>query len=243
MKTLYLDCFSGVSGDMMLGALIDLGADKEAIEAQLKALPIDPFTIEVKKVVKKGVSAIKLDVLLDSEHPPKKHRHYTHIIEMIDKSELSPRVKETGKLIFDKIGVAEGKIHNIPLEKVHFHEVGAVDSIVDVLGVCIALEQLGVEKIISRPVPVGGGSVKCDHGIYPVPAPATLEMLIGIPIAESPYNIELTTPTGAGIISALVKSFQPALPPFVVSQIGYGAGTKDLPHHPNVLRLVLGELR
>lgn len=241
MKTLYLDCFSGISGDMTLGALVDAGADAKVIEEELKKLPLDPFTLEWKRVVKKGVSALKLDVVLDPEHPPKKHRHYTDIVRMIEESELTDSVKKRSLAIFEKIGIAEGKIHGISLERVHFHEVGAVDSIVDVIGAALALDSLEVEKIIVAPVPVGSGKVRCDHGLYPVPAPATLEILKGIPLQQTNYAMELTTPTGAGIVSALADEFSVSIPSMIVDRIGYGAGTKDLEDQPNVLRAVIGE--
>lgn len=241
MKTLYLDCFSGIAGDMAVAALVDAGADPQIIEEELSKLPLDPYTLKWSRVVKKGIASLKLDVELDPDHPPKKHRHYTTIVKMIEESGLSNSIKRMALNIFQRIGEAEAKIHNIPLEKVHFHEVGAVDSIVDVIGVAIAIDNLGIEQIISSSVPVGSGKVKCDHGIYPVPAPATLELLKGLPIATSIYTMELTTPTGAGIIAALAEQFSPSIPAIRVDQIGYGAGTRDLPDQPNVLRVIIGE--
>lgn len=142
---------------------------------------------------------------------------------------------------FAKIGEAEAKIHNMPLERVHFHEVGAIDSIVDIIGVALALDSLQVDKIVASPIPLGSGSVKCDHGIYPVPAPATLEIMKGLPIAASMIEKELTTPTGAGIVAAVANEFSTGMPAMIVESIGYGAGTRDLPQHPNVLRVIIGE--
>lgn len=241
MKILYLDCFSGISGDMTLGALVDAGADRHYIEEELRKIQIEPFTLEWKRVNKRGISALKLDVLLDPDTPPKHHRHYSEIVDLIHRAGFNERVVKLSLSIFEKIGIAEAKIHNIPIEKVHFHEVGAIDSIVDVIGVALAIDSLNIEKIVSSAVPLGSGTVHCDHGIYPVPAPATLEMMRGLPIAHTAYSLEMTTPTGAGIIAGLVDEFAKGLPPMIVETIGYGAGTRDLPEQPNVLRAVLGE--
>lgn len=161
---------------------------------------------------------------------------------MIDASDLAKEVKETALAIFRRIGEAEGRIHNVPLDRVHFHEVGAVDSIIDIVGTAILIHQLGAVSIQSSPIPVGSGTVQIDHGEYPVPAPATLELLKGIPIEQSAIKGELTTPTGAAIVSVLAEHFGP-LPSMNVTAIGYGAGTKTFPHRPNVLRVVIGEQR
>ena len=168
------------------------------------------------------------------------HRTYSDIVKLIQDAGLSPKATEISLAIFEKIGAAEAKIHGIPLEKVHFHEVGAVDSIVDIVGVALAIDNLNPDRILSSPVPLGSGTIRIDHGLYPVPAPATLEVMRGLPIAASPHAVELTTPTGAGIIAALVDEFSSALPPITIESIGYGAGTRDLPKQPNVLRTVLG---
>lgn len=239
MRILYFDCFSGISGDMTLGALVDAGADKHAIEAGLAKLALDPFTIQWNHVVKRGISATKADVVPDNKSHG--HRHYSDIVKMIEQADLEKSVKETSLAIFQKIGEAEAKIHNISLEKVHFHEVGAVDSIVDVVGTAIALHQLAVDRIIASPVPLGSGTVRCDHGLYPVPAPATLEMMKGLPVAPTKHSVELTTPTGAGIIAGTVQQFSRGLPSMIVEEIGYGAGTRDLEDQPNVLRVVIGK--
>ncbi|MCZ8522787.1 MULTISPECIES: LarC family nickel insertion protein [Paenibacillus] len=241
MKLLYLDCFSGISGDMTLGALVDAGADRNYIEEELRRIQIEPFTLEWKRVNKRGISALKMDVLLDPHTPPKYHRHYSDIVRMIESAGFNERVVKLSLAIFGKIGVAEAKIHNIPIEKVHFHEVGAIDSIVDVIGTALAIDSLGIEKILSSAVPLGSGTVNCDHGIYPVPAPATLEMMKGLPILPTSYALEMTTPTGAGIVAGLVDEFAKSLPPMIVETIGYGAGTRDLPNQPNVLRVVVGQ--
>jgi len=240
MRILYLDCFSGISGDMALAALVDAGADREYIERELAKLAFEPFSLQWRRVQKKGISALKLDVLTDPDHPPSRHRHYAEIAERIGKAGFNERVQAFSQAIFQKIAAAEAKIHGIPVDKVHFHEVGAIDSIVDVVGISLALDSLNVERIVSSPVPLGSGTVHCSHGIYPVPAPATLEMMRGLPVAPSPHTAELTTPTGAGVISGVVDEFSAGLPPMVVETVGYGAGTRDLPDQPNVLRAVVG---
>lgn len=241
MRILYLDCFSGISGDMTLAALVDAGADASYIEQELAKLqPVEPFTLEWKRVVKKGISSLKLDVHPDPNHPPKHHRHYSEIVRIIEAAGLSERATALALAIFEKIALAEGKIHGLPIEKVHFHEVGAIDSIADVVGIALAIDSLRVERIYASPVPLGSGTVRCDHGLYPVPAPATLEMMKGLPIAPTPYQLEMTTPTGAGVIAGVVDEFSKGFPPMIVEAIGYGAGTRDLPGQPNVLRAVVG---
>ena len=251
MKALYLDCISGIAGDMTLAALIDLGADLSYIEEHLRALPIDPFTMHIDPVDKRGISAKKLRLHI-GEHPHShrhepdggRHDHHRHshrkaadIIRMIEGSGLPERVKQRSAAVFQAIAKAEGKIHGVTPEEVHFHEVGAMDSIIDTIGVCLALENLEIEEIYASPVPTGQGKMKMAHGLYPIPAPATAELLIGIPLAELNAAGELTTPTGAGILKALVKKFG-GLPPLTIEKVGYGAGTKDFAH-PNVLRALL----
>jgi hypothetical protein len=241
MKIAFFDCFSGISGDMSLAALVDAGADRHYIEEELSKIQIEPFSLEWKRVNKKGISALKMDVILDPHSPPTYHRHYSEIVKIINSCGFNDRVVALSSAIFEKIAIAEAKIHNIPIETVHFHEVGAIDSIVDVIGVALALDSLEVEKIWSSPVPLGSGTVNCDHGIYPVPAPATLEMMRGLPIAPTAYSMEMTTPTGAGIIAGIVDEFSKGFPSMIVETIGYGAGTRDLPNQPNVLRVVIGK--
>jgi uncharacterized protein (TIGR00299 family) protein len=242
MRILYLDCFSGISGDMTLGALVDAGADRAYIEEELTKIKLEPYILEWKRVVKRGISALKLDVILDPQHPPKHHRHYSEIVQVIQSAGFNDRVTALSLAIFEKIGIAEAKIHGIPVEKVHFHEVGAIDSIVDIVGVALAIDSLQIERIFASPVPLGSGTIHIDHGTYPVPAPATLEMMRGLPIASTNYNLEMTTPTGAGIISGIVDEFSKSFPPMIVDTIGYGAGTRDLPNQPNVLRVVVGKV-
>jgi uncharacterized protein (TIGR00299 family) protein len=242
MRVIYLDCFSGLSGDMTLAALVDAGADKEYIEQDLAKLNIEPFSLQWRRVQKNGISALKLDVLPDPKQPPKQHRHYSDIARHIAESGISARAQQLAQAIFQKIAAAEAKIHGISVEKVHFHEVGAIDSIVDVVGIALAIDSLEIERVISAPVPLGSGTVRCDHGIYPVPAPATLEMMRGLQVAPSNHRVELTTPTGAGVVSALVNDFSAGMPSMVIDAIGYGAGTRDLPNQPNVLRVVVGSI-
>lgn len=249
MKSLYLDCFSGIAGDMALAALIDLGADLKYISDQLRKLPIDPFEIQVESVVKRGIAAKKLAIQLHANvdvindpysfnmHEDHHHRKAVDIIDMIEQSSLPLRVKRRSIAIFQIIAEAEGKIHGLEPSDVHFHEVGAMDSIIDTIGVCLALENLGIEEIYSSPVPIGYGKMKMAHGLYPIPAPATAELLKNVPLADLPVEGELTTPTGAGILKALVKGFGP-IGKMKMERIGYGAGHKDF-EHPNILRAVL----
>lgn len=257
MKTLYFDCFSGISGDMTIGALIDAGGDLGYLEQELKKLNIDnEYTLTAKKVVKNGITGTKFDVALVSEpnthdhhhnhshgqdhHHHHDHRSYKEITKLIKSADFSEQVQQTALKIFRKIGEAEGKIHGVPLEDVHFHEVGAVDSIIDIVGTAVLLEQLNIGIIKASPIPVGSGHIHIDHGVYPVPAPATLEILRGIPIAKSELRGELTTPTGAAIVAELADEFC-TLPAMTIQSIGYGAGTKTFPDHPNVLRVIIGE--
>lgn len=354
MKTLYLDCINGISGDMFIGALIDAGADATLMQEELKKLNIhDEYTLSWVKVIKNGISSTKFDVHLVNEHShdhshghshdhghshehshdhdhghnhshehaegqshshehthshshdhehghshshmhehehshehdhvhshsdthdhgldhehthehehshshshthdhdhghshshthdhSHDHRSYKDIVSMIENSQLSEGVKDTSLRLFRKIGEAEGLIHGLPLDKVHFHEVGAVDSIIDIVGAAILLEQLQIDVIKSSSVPVGNGKIHIDHGIYPVPAPATLEIMRGVPIEQSELRSELTTPTGAAFVAVLVKEFG-NLPSMKVQSIGYGAGTKIFPKHPNVIRVIIGE--
>ncbi len=383
MRTLYLDCFSGISGDMFIGALIDAGGDSILLEEELQKLNIsEEYKLSWRKVVKNGISSTKFDVELTEtvehkyaaehdhqhehsdhqhehehdhqhehsdhqhkhehdhqhehsdhqhehehdhqhehsdhqhkhehdhqhehsdhqhkhehdhqhehsdhqhehehdhqhehsdhqhkhehdhqhEHSDHQHKHehdhqhehgdhqhehshhhshraYQDIVKLIERSQLSQEVKETSLNIFRKIGEAEGLIHGISLEKVHFHEVGAVDSIIDIVGASILINKLEIQKIKSSPVCVGTGKVHIDHGIYPIPAPATLEILKGVPLQQSSIKSELTTPTGAAIVSVLSEEFC-TVPSMTVQSVGYGAGTKDFEKHPNVLRVIIGE--
>jgi pyridinium-3,5-bisthiocarboxylic acid mononucleotide nickel chelatase len=337
MKTLYFDCFSGVSGDMVIGALIDAGADPVRLVEELKKLHIeDEYELKWKKVVKNGITSTKFDVVLLNQHHDHEHTHshghehdhghthshdhehdhghthshdhehdhghthshdhehdhghthshdhehdhghthshdhehdhghthshdhehdhghthshdhhhhhdhrsYQDIVKLINEADFSQPVKDTALKIFKKIGEAEGLIHGVPLEQVHFHEVGAVDSIIDIIGTAILVHQLEISVIKSSPIPVGTGKIRIDHGLYPVPAPATLEILKGVPIEHSEVRFELTTPTGAAIVAVLAEEFC-SIPSMKVTAIGYGAGTKTFKDHPNVVRVIIGE--
>ena len=245
MKILYYDCFAGISGDMNLGAMIDLGVDPEFLREELRKIEIGAYEIRVKRDQRRGIFGTKVDVILPSgEGAPAAHGHghrsFKDIAALIEKSNFSDGVKSTGRNIFMKIARAEAKIHGHSIDEVHFHEVGAIDSIVDVVGAAICFEVLKVDKIISSPVQVGGGFVKCAHGMLPVPAPATAEILTGIPIRSGIVPFETTTPTGAAILAATAGRFTEHVD-FTPLKIGYGIGHRDT-DIPNVLRVILGEM-
>jgi hypothetical protein len=242
MKLLYLDCFAGISGDMLLGALIDLGVSEDALRAELVKLRLPGYTISIRRVLKQNISAIKFDVPLDgNDHSfERDHNNWAGIAGMIGGCGLSENVKRRALSVFRRIGEAEAKIHGAPLEQIHFHEVGAVDSIVDIVGACVALESLGVDEVQAAPPCLGSGFVETAHGKFPVPAPATLELLKGVPVSPSNEPVELVTPTGAALLAEFCSRYGP-MPAMTVEKIGYGAGTRDLPKTPNVLRAVLGE--
>jgi uncharacterized protein (TIGR00299 family) protein len=237
MRIAYLDCASGISGDMTLGALVDAGAELATIQAGIDSLGLPSCRFVRTEVKKKGFRATQITIEHEREH---KHRHLHHITAMIDGSTLAARQKDLAKCIFQKLAEAEAKVHGSTIEKVHFHEVGAVDSIADIVGSAIGFDLLGVERIACSPVPTGHGFVEIAHGRCSIPAPATGELLRGIPLAAFDVEGELTTPTGAAIVAALANDFGP-LPPMIVERIGYGAGQKDF-DHPNILRLLVGEV-
>ncbi len=236
MRVAYLDCFSGISGDMMLGALVDAGVSCEAIQRGIDSLGLPSCRLEVSDVKKKGFRATHIQVLHEPEH---KHRHLHHITAMIAGSCLTERQQALATRIFTRLGEAEAKVHGTTIEKVHFHEVGAVDSIADIVGSAIGWDLLGVDRIYCSPIPTGKGTVKIAHGTVSVPAPATAELLQGVPLASCGVEAELTTPTGAAIAATLVDQFG-EFPAMNVSTIGYGAGTRDLEDRPNLLRLLVG---
>lgn len=236
MKICYLDAFSGISGDMTVGALLDAGADQSRLVQSLESLGTGA-TFNVEKTKRRGIAASKFRV---TGGDGKTHRHLPHILAMIAKSAISERAKQNASLVFQRLGEAEAKVHDIPLEKVHFHEVGAVDSICDIVGACIGFDLLDISKVYSSPVNVGSGTVKTEHGVLPVPAPATAELLAGKPIYARGPALELTTPTGAAIAVTLASDFG-ALPPMRVLASGYGAGDHDFREHANVLRALIGE--
>jgi uncharacterized protein (TIGR00299 family) protein len=295
MRIAYLECFSGISGDMFLGALVDAGVSPHLLEDTVSALGLGA-KLEISRVVRSGISATKVDVWVDGEkdmpreeywakmdvarapspakaehshahdhHHGQDHRHshdhehapnsreeaaphahshphrgLTEIRNIISKSSISESARKTAIAIFEALGSAEAKIHNLPLEQIHFHEVGAVDAIVDIVCAAVGAEALGVDEIICSPLNVGGGSVQCAHGTFPVPAPATLELLKDAPVYSSGIQAELVTPTGAAIVKTLARRFS-AFPQMKIEKSAYGAGSRDFPGHPNVARLVIGE--
>jgi uncharacterized protein (TIGR00299 family) protein len=236
MRICYLDAFSGLSGDMTVGALIDAGADATALFEMLGALGTGA-QFSVEKTKRRGIGASKFRVTTGEG---KAHRHLSHIVKMIEAAPIPARAGERAKQIFERLGAAEAKVHGVPVENVHFHEVGAVDSICDIVGACIALELLAVEALYCSAVNVGSGTVNTEHGVMPVPAPATAELLIGHPVYSRGPAMELTTPTGAAIATTLATAFGPMSPMSIVAT-GYGAGDKDFAEHANVLRALIGE--
>lgn len=236
MSIIYFDCFSGISGDMIIGALLDAGLPLAELEEEVAKLNLANCQIKAEPVVKKGITATKFSVLTD-EHQP--HRHISDIRKIIQESGLEVPIKDTVMKIFGRLAEAEGKIHGISPEKIHFHEVGAMDAIIDIVGSVVGLHKMNIAKILASPLNIGGGWTHCMHGTIPVPAPATLELLKGIPIYNSGVNRELVTPTGAAIISTLCQDFTD-LQAMIPGQIGYGAGTAEL-QIPNVLRVIVGE--
>jgi uncharacterized protein (TIGR00299 family) protein len=237
MKLAYFDCFSGISGDMTLGALVDAGASLDHLREQLRGLEVPGWEISSEKVWKNGMSSTYVRVRTEDQS---KHRSLSSILDILEKSKLSSRVREQSSAIFRKLGEAEASVHDVPIEKIHFHEVGAVDAIVDIVGACIGFDILDIEKFACSPLNVGGGTAKMTHGVLPVPAPATAKLLQGRPTYSNGVQKELVTPTGAAIVATLCSAFGPQ-PPMSVSAIGYGAGTADLEGQPNVLRIMVGE--
>jgi pyridinium-3,5-bisthiocarboxylic acid mononucleotide nickel chelatase len=243
VKILYFDCFSGAAGDMILGALIDAGLPIDALEKALGSLGVEGWRISADKVVKAGITATKFRVH-EQESPDagSSHRHYhvAGIKKRIDQSALSETSRARAKALFDRLAEAEAAVHSMPVEKVHLHEVGALDSIVDIVGAVFALDWFAADRIVVSPLNVGSGMVKTAHGLYPVPAPATLRLLGDAPVYGSVIAHELLTPTGALILTDYAAAFGP-MPALRVHRIGYGAGDRDLDGTPNVLRVVVGE--
>jgi uncharacterized protein (TIGR00299 family) protein len=237
VRAVHFDCFSGISGDMTLGALIDAGADAGAVRAGLDSLGL-PIRLEVARVRKGGFAATQIFI-----HAPEQeeHRFLPDVEEILGRGVLTESQRALALRIFRRLAEAESAVHGMPLERVHFHEVGALDSIADIAGVAIALDTLGIEHFTSRSVPTGSGTVKCAHGIMPIPTPATAELLKGAPLAPSTIKAELTTPTGAAILATTVKEWTET-PVMTVRSIGHGAGTKDFLDQPNLLRVFVGEM-
>jgi len=236
MKIAYFDCFSGISGDMILGSLIDLGLDIEYLKNEFKKINLSGYEINAEKIKKRDISCIKVNITVKDKQ---KHRSLKEINALIDKSELNQEVKKKSKDIFLKLAKAESKVHNIDIDKIHFHEIGAIDSILDIIGAVIGLDKLNLKKIYCSTIPVGRGFVKSAHGKLPIPAPATSELLKGIPTYSTKVEGELVTPTGAAIISSLTENFG-EMPLMKIEKIGYGAGKSDF-DHPNLLRIFVGE--
>jgi uncharacterized protein (TIGR00299 family) protein len=265
--TLYFDCFSGVSGDMVVGGLLDLGLPLDDLRAALGSLPVE-HAVGVRRVLRAGISATKFTVTGDGRllhshnhepHPhdaaPHPHDHTPHphdaashphhhslkeIASLIERSALSPEGRDRAIHLFERLAEAESAIHAIPLDRVHLHEVGALDSIIDIVGAVYGLETLDADRVVSSPLNVGSGTVTCAHGVYPVPAPATARLLEGVPVYAGDVRMELVTPTGALLVTEYADAYGP-LPPLTIRRIGYGAGDRDPEKHPNVLRLIVGE--
>lgn len=240
MKVLYFDCYAGISGDMTVGALLDLGVPLELLRESLALLPIplSSYTVRQEETSRRGVRATKFSVRME-EHQP--HRHYSGIAAMIEQSSLPEGVRERAQRIFFRLAEAEAKVHGVEIGEVHFHEVGGLDSIIDIVGTAVCLDHLGIGGIHVSPLPLGGGFVDTAHGRLPVPAPATAELLRGLRVHGALGEGERVTPTGAAIVAALASGFG-LLPEFNVAQVGCGAGDRDFPDAPNILRLFLGEL-
>ncbi|MDH4226484.1 MAG: nickel pincer cofactor biosynthesis protein LarC [Deltaproteobacteria bacterium] len=235
-RTLYIDCPTGLSGDMFIASLLDAGAGMKTLKSGLAKLKLKGYTLKVTKERRQAVEGTRFKVLCGHEHH---HRTFKDIKAIIEKSGLDRDIKDTAIAIFKNLAIAEGKVHGIAADKVHFHEVGAVDSIVDIVGAAILLKSLGIGALYSSEVPLGSGRVMTDHGMLPIPAPATIELMKGVPIAPSDIKMELTTPTGAAILKTLAKGFGP-MPAMTIESIGYGCGGKDLREFPNAARAVIG---
>ncbi|MCK5844976.1 MAG: nickel pincer cofactor biosynthesis protein LarC [Victivallales bacterium] len=240
MKALYLSCFSGISGNLFVGALLDAGLSEEALRGMVSALPVSGYELLFEKVIKNGVAATHFDVALDpNEKQP--HRHLADIVKIIESAELSDTTKARSIAVFTKLAEAEAKVHGTTIEKIHFHEVGGVDAIIDIVGTVFGLEQLGIEKMFAGNLRTGFGFVGCAHGTIPVPAPATIELLAGIPYTQGDIEKELLTPTGAALLTTLCDGFGDRPEGFVTETTAYGAGGWDL-EIPNVLRAELGNV-
>lgn len=237
MKIAYLECHSGISGDMLLGAAVDAGLPVETLESGLRRLPVEGWKLTAKKVRRGALSATKLDFEVKESHH---HRTWKTVRKLLKGSSLAPPVRETALKIFTRLAEAEASVHGVPADEVHFHEVGALDSILDIAGAAIALDALGIEKLVCSPLTVGSGAVETAHGTLPVPAPATAALLVEAPVRAGSVEAELVTPTGAAIVAACADEFG-ALPPMTLAAVGCGAGTREFNEQPNVLRLFVGE--
>ena len=237
MKTLYFDCFAGASGDMILGAMIAAGVEPQVLLGQLALLNVQGYSIEFQTVDRSGISATYARVETAPEHA---HRYLSQILKIIYDSQLSARVKDRAAKVFSRLAQAEANVHNEPVERVHFHEVGALDAIIDVVGAAICFDLAGIERFVCSPLHLGGGSVYMDHGRFPVPPPAVAELLTGAPVYSTDIKGELVTPTGAAIIATVCSEYGP-LPKMELQRTGYGAGKRQYEKFPNVLRVLIGE--
>ena len=236
MRIAYFDCFSGASGDMILGSLIDAGLSPQRLREVLKKIPMEGVQLNTKKVLRRGISATQVIVTGKGDERP--HRNLKELLKIIEKSHLDSEIKRKGREVFERIAAVEAKIHRKPTEEIHFHELGGFDSIVDIMGTLWGFQQMGIDKLYVSKVNLGSGFVTCEHGILPVPAPATLALMKGKPIYSSGIERELLTPTGAALLTFLGSEFG-QIPPMKVERVGYGAGRDELPH-PNLLRLMIG---
>ncbi len=237
MRKAYLDCSAGISGDMFLAALIDAGVAVDKLFGELKKLTLGFYEFKRTRALRGGLMGTRVDIRVPGEQP---HRHLTDIQGLIEKAALPPKAADLALKAFNRLAEVEGKLHNVPADEVHFHEVGAVDAILDIVGTCVGMELLGISELICSPLNVGSGRVNAAHGSLPVPAPATAELLKDIPLYSSGVEGELVTPTGAVLVATLASGFGP-LPAMKVAKIGYGAGEKEFPDHPNIARLLIGE--
>ncbi len=238
MKIAYLDCFSGISGDMFIGALIDAGLPHEELRKVLQSLPLEGYSLEVTREERNHLFGTRFKVKVTRD--PQPHRRFSDIRDLIRAGNLSPSVRDKSIAIFESIAVEEGKIHGCSVEEVHFHEVGAIDSIVDIVGSVLGMEYLGIGTACASSLPLGSGFVETAHGRIPLPAPATVALLRGIPVHDSGLKEELVTPTGAALVKGLVHSFG-SLPPMVIEKVGYGVGSRNLADRPNLLRILIGQ--
>lgn len=237
MVIAFFDCFSGIAGDMILGALIDLGLDINYLKDEIRKLDISGFEIDANKVEKNHITGTDVYIIVNEKQH---HRNLSDIKKIIDQSKLEKEVKELSKKIFLRLGKAESKIHNVGIDEVHFHEVGAIDSIIDIVGSVIGLKKLEIKDVFSSHLPLGKGFVKCSHGVIPIPAPATVELLKNIPVYQTDISHEMVTPTGAAVITTIANQFGD-MPPMKINKIGYGAG-KIESKNPALLRIFLGEI-
>ncbi len=238
MRIAYFDCFAGASGDMILGALLDAGLSLENLKQEISKLGLSKYGIDAEQVVKRGISGTQAVIAIDQGHHEHHHRHLSHIKEIIVSSKLDEKVKNLSLSIFTKLAEAEAHVHNTDVESVHFHEVGAMDAIIDVVGAVVGLHLLGIDKCFCSPLHLGSGTVMCAHGEIPVPAPATAQLVQGLPVYATDVKGELLTPTGAAILSTLCSGFGP-MPMMTMDRVGYGAGVSD-PDIPNLLRVHIG---